>query len=187
MSEHHETEGRPPGVYGMIAEFDTPEELEAAASKAYEAGYRQMDAYSPFPIHGLAERMGVRKTLVSLFTLMGGLTGAAVAFGTQWFASALHYPYFIGGKEYSSWPAFIPITFELMILFGAFGAFGSMLLLNGLPRPHHPVFGAKRFERASSDGFFLCIEGADAQFDSDETRRFLEQLNPVEVSEVVDE
>jgi len=186
MSEH-DTGTHTPEVHGLIAEFDSPDELEVATDKAYAAGYRKMDAYSPFPIHGLAERMGVKKTLVAPITLLGGLTGAAVAFGTQMFASAIHYPYAIGGKGYGSWPAFIPITFELMILFGAFGAFGSMLLLNGLPRPHHPIFNAKRFERASSDGFFLCIERDDPQYDSEKTREFLTQLHPVEVSEVLDE
>jgi len=185
MSAHgHEDDT--PQVHGLIAEFDDPDTLMRATAKAHEAGYRAMDAYSPFPIHGLAEAMGVRKTYVPLVTLIGGLTGAAAGFGMQYFASVIHYPYSIGGKPFNSWPAFIPITFETTILFAAFAALGSMLLFNGLPRPHHPIFNAKRFERASSDGFFLCIERTDAQYDTAETKAFLEGLGPVEVSEVLD-
>ncbi len=185
MSNHgHEDDA--PQVHGLIAEFDDPDTLLEATAKAHEAGYRTMDAFAPYPVHGLAEAMGVRKTAVSFFTLCGGLTGAATGFGMQYFASVIHYPYSIGGKPLDSWPSFIPITFELTILFGAFAAFGSMLLLNGLPRPHHPVFNAKRFERASSDGFFLCIEKTDVQYDTEQRKAFLEGRGPVEVSEVLE-
>lgn len=180
----HGHEDATPAVYGLIAEFDDPDTLLRATEKAHESGYRTMDAYSPFPVHGLAEAMGVRKTAVSFITLVGGLTGAATGFGMQYFAHVIHYPYDIGGKPLNSWPSFMPITFELTILFAAFAALGSMLALNGLPRPHHPIFNAKRFERASSDGFFLCIERTDAQYDTEQTRSFLEGLGPVEVSEV---
>lgn len=171
-------------VYGLIAEFDDPDELLHAAEAAYKAGYRDMDAYSPFPIHGLAENMGVHKTAVAPITLIGGLVGVGTGFFMQYFASVIHYPWDIGGKPDFSWPSFMPIIFELGILFGAFSALGSMLALNGLPMPHHPIFNAKRFERASSDGFFLCIEGTDAQYDTGDTKAFLETLKPVEVSEV---
>ena len=185
MSDHgHHTE---PETHGMIAEFDDPDTLLHAAEAAFKAGYREMDAYTPFPVHGLSEAIGFKKTYVSLITLIGGLTGAATAFAMQYIASVLHYPYDIGGKPFNSWPSFMPIGFELTILFGAFSALGSMLILNGLPRPHHPIFNAKRFARASSDGFFLCIEKADAQYDAGDTRAFLESLNPVEVSEVLDD
>ncbi len=182
----HGHENSAPEVYGLIAEFDDPDTLLHAATKAYEAGYRTMDAYTPFPVHNLAEAMGVRKTAVSFFTLCGGLTGTCTGFGMQYIASVLHYPYSIGGKPDLSWPSFMPITFELTILFAGFSALGSMLLLNGLPRPHHPIFNAKRFERASSDGFFLCIEKSDAQYDTDQTKTFLQGLGPVEVSEVLE-
>jgi hypothetical protein len=185
MAEHA-THSEEPKVHGMIAEFDDPDQLVEATAKAYKAGYRQMDAYSPFPIHGLAEAMGVHKTAVAPITLMGGLTGAAAGFTMQWFASTVHYPYDIGGKPFNSWPSFVPIMFELTILFGAFAALGSMLLLNGLPMPYHPIFNAKRFERASSDGFFLCIERGDRQYDPEKTKAFLSGLGPVEVSEVVE-
>jgi len=173
-------------AYGLIAEFDDPDELLHAAESAYKAGYRSMDAYSPFPIHGLAESMGVRSTLVAPITLMGGFAGAGAGFFMQYYASVIHYPWDIGGKPDFSWPAFMPIIFELSILFGAFAALGSMLALNGLPMPYHPIFSAKRFERASSDGFFLCIESTDAQYDTSATKEFLESLKPVEVSEVIE-
>lgn len=186
MADHgHHTEE--PKVYGLIAEFDDSDTLLHAAEAAYKAGYRTMDAYSPLPIHGLSEAIGFKKTYVSTFTLIGGLVGAATGFGMQYIASAIHYPFDIGGKPFNSWPSFMPITFELTILFGAFAALGSMLILNGLPQPHHPVFNAKRFERASSDGFFLCIESEDLQYDAEGTKQFLQEQNPVEVSEVLDD
>ncbi len=186
MTDHaHERSGKK--VFGLIAEFDDPQVLLEAAEKAHKKGYRDVDAYAPFPVHGLAEALGVQKTRVPFFTLMGGMTGAAAGFGMQYFAMVMHYPYSIGGKPLNSWPSFIPITFELAILFGAFAALGSMLALNGLPRLHHPVFGAKRFNRASSDGFFLCIEATDHLYDPEGTQGFLNELGPVEVSEVEDD
>jgi len=183
MFDHHQQDDRPK-VYGLIDDSDA---LCAATEKAYEAGYRTMDAFSPFPIHGLAESMGVNKTLVSMFTLFGGLFGAAAGFGMQWFSMVVHMPFDIGGKPYFSWPSFIPITFEMTILFASFSALGSMLLLNGLPQLYHPIFNAKRFERASSDGFFLCIESNDNLYDSEKTTTFLKELSPVQVSEVVED
>lgn len=184
MSEAHDHPDAGPKLYGLVAEFNEPEELEAATEAVYKAGYRKFDAYCPFPIEGLGEKMGLRNTGIPSLVLIGGLAGAAAGFGMQYFASVIHYPYDIGGKPFFSWPAFIPITFELMILFAAFACFLGMLGLNGLPQHYHPIFNAKRFERASSDGFFLCIEAADANFDLDRTRQFLEEMTPVEVSEV---
>jgi len=187
MSDHGHHHDDAPALYGMIAEFNEEEELLHAAEKAYKAGYRSMDAYSPYPIHGLAEAIGMKKTYVSTITLIGGLVGTMTAFLLQYIGTVVHYPFDIGGKPFFSWPAYFPILFELTILFGAFSALGSMLLLNGLPRPHHPIFNAKNFHRASSDGFFLCIESEDAQYDADKTKSFLEGLHPVAVSEVYDE
>lgn len=182
MSDHHHSDE--PSVYGMIAEFDDEDLLIAAVDKAYAAGYRDMDAYTPFPIHGLSEKLGFKKTMVAPVTLLGGLAGATFGFGMQYFAMAVHYQYEIGGKPLNSWPSYLVITFELMILFAGFSAFFGMWLMNGLPRPHHPIFNAKRFERASSDGFFLCIEVTDGQYDTDKVQTFLQDLGPVEVSEV---
>lgn len=187
MSEHGHDHDDAPKLFGVIAEFNEVEDLLHAAEAAYKAGYRKMDAYSPFPVHGLAEAIGFKKCGVSPITLVGGLTGTATAFALQYIPTVLHNPYDIDGKNWFSWPSYFPILFELTILFGAFSALGSMLILNRLPEPHHPIFNAKRFERASSDGFFLCIESDDAQFDAQQTASFLNGLHPVEVSEVYDE
>jgi hypothetical protein len=175
-------------VYGLIAEFDDPDELMSAAKAAYHQGYRTMDAYSPFPIHGLDDALGIAETKLPWFTLAAGVTGALTGFGLQYFASVIHYPYDIGGRPNFSWPAFIPITFELNILFASFTTGLVMLALNGLPQPYHPVMNAKNFERATSDRFFLCIECDDLQYDTEKTRSFLESLEnkPLEVSEVVE-
>lgn len=182
MSITHE--GEKAGVFGLIAEFHDPEPLLEAARKAYRAGYRQMDAYTPYPVEGLPQAIGFRKNGVAPLVFIGGVLGALAGFGMQHFASVIHYPYDIGGKPFFSWPAFIPVTFELMVLLAAFACFGGMLALNGLPRPHHPVFNAKRFERVSNDRFFLCIESSDPAYDAERTRAFLEALGPIEVSEV---
>jgi hypothetical protein len=173
-------------VYGTVAEFDDPDVLMDAASAAYHQGYRAMDAYSPFPIHGMDDALGIKETKLPWFTLAAGLTGACTGFGMQWFASVMHYPYDIGGRPYFSWPAFIPITFELNILFASFTTGLLMLALNGLPLPYHPIMNTANFERATSDRFFLCLEATDPLYDGDSARAFLEGLEhkPLEVSEV---
>lgn len=182
---HEKSENK---VYGLIAEFDDPDNLMAAATAAYHKGYRTMDAYTPFPIHGLDDALNIQETKLAWFTLAAGVTGAVSGFGMQWFASVVHYPYDIGGRPYFSWPAFIPVAFEMNILFAAFTTGLVMLALNGLPQLYHPVMNAKNFERATSDRFFLCIEHTDPQYDTDKTRDFLESLEhkPLEVSEVAE-
>ena len=171
-------------LHGVIAEFDYPQDLSAATKKAYEAGYRTMEAYSPFPIHHLHEHLGVTKTRIPAAVLFGGMIGCLTGLGMQTWASVINYPLNIGGRPMFSWPSFIPICFELTVLFAAFSAFLSMLGANGFPRPYHPVFNAKNFERASRDGFFLCISAEDKIFDLQKTQSFLKSLNPKEVSEV---
>ncbi|HLV02593.1 MAG TPA: DUF3341 domain-containing protein [Acidobacteriota bacterium] len=173
-------------LYGLLAEFSGPDELLSAAERAYSLGYRKMDAYSPFPIHGLSEAVGFRKTVLPWIVFGGGLTGAIVGFLLQYWVSVIAYPLNVGGKPLNSWPAFIVVTFELTILFSALSAVVGMLVLNGLPMPYHPVFNVDKFKKASRDGFFLCIEAQDSQFDRIETRKFLESLNPSEISEVED-
>ncbi len=171
-------------IYGLVAEFQNPNELVSAARQAHEAGFRRMDAYSPFPIHELTHALGVRRTKLPLVVLAGGLTGTGTALLMQWFSAVVHYPLNVGGRPLASWPAFIPITFELTILFAAFATVLGMLGMNGLPMPYHPIFNAPRFALASRDRFFLCIEAKDPLFELEKTSRFLETVGATVVSEV---
>lgn len=171
-------------LYGLMAEFDDPNALVAAAGRAHSAGYRRLDAYTPFPIEELGEALGVHRTAVPLLVLIGGIVGAMAGFGLAYYASVISYPLNIGGRPLNSWPAFIIPTFETTILFAAATAVFGMLALNGLPQLYHPVFNAPRFAMATRDRFFLCVEARDPKFDLDETRRFLEGLGAREVSDV---
>ena len=172
------------GEYGLIAEFTGPEALVEATKRAFEAGYRRLDAYTPFPVHGLAEAMGRRGIRIPLIVLAGGIIGGISGFALQTYGAAYDYPINVGGRPYFSWPSFIPITFELMILGAVFAAVFGMLALNGLPQPHHPIFHAPNFEMATRSHFFLCIEAADPHYDNAATRTFLESLGPKSVAEV---
>jgi hypothetical protein len=171
-------------LYGLLAEFATPEALVRAAQRAYADGYRAMDAYSPFPVHGLDDALGVRRTRLPRLILGGGLTGAICGFGMQYISCVLHYPLNVGGRPLNSWPSFIPVTFEMTILFSVFAAVFGMLALNNLPLPHHPLFAVPEFKRASQDRFFLCIEGRDARFDATKTHGFLTALGAMKIVEV---
>jgi hypothetical protein len=171
-------------LYGLMAEFADPEALLKAARRAYAEGYRKLDAYSPLPIHGLSEAIGFHRTRLPLIVLMGGLAGALIGFGMQYYLSVFEYPLNIGGRPLNSWPSFIPVTFELTILLAAFSAVLGMILLNRLPMPYHPVFNVPRFALASRSRFFLCIESEDPLFDSEKTREFLRTLAPADISEV---
>lgn len=173
-----------PPIYGLMAEFDAPEKLLAAARRAYQQGYRRMDAYTPFPIEGLAEAIGFHRNQLPLLVLLGGLFGALAGYGLLYYAEVIDYPLNVGGKPFHSWPAFIPITFETTVFFAALAAVLGMLALNGLPMPYHPVFNVPRFALATRDRFFLCIEARDSQFDLEGTKQFLESLGPQGVSEV---
>ncbi len=154
-----------------------------AAEGAHARGFRRVDAYAPFPIEGLAEALG-KKNHIPLLVLLGGILGGTSAYFMEWFANVVSYPINIGGRPLHSWPAFIPITFELTVLGASLTAFFGSLALNGLPRPYHPMFNLPQFERASQDRFFLCIEADDVQFDLIQTREFLQTLEPIEISEV---
>jgi hypothetical protein len=177
---------KPAPVYGLMAEFDDPNALVLATRLAHQEGYRRMDAYSPFPIEELHEALGAHHTRLPLLVLLGGLFGCAGGYLMQWWVSASAYPVNVGGRPYHSWPAFIPITFECTILVAALTAVFGMLALNRLPMPYHPVFNVSRFALASRNRFFLCVEARDPRFDLDATKRFLESLNPREVSTVAD-
>lgn len=174
-------------LYGLMAEFADHEPLLAATRSAYAAGYRRMDAYSPFPVEGLAEALGHESTGVPLLALAGGMAGGLGAYFMEWYSMGHLYPLNVGGRPLNSWPNFIPVTFELTILIAAVSAFVGMWALNRLPQPHHPVFSVPQFRRASIDRFFLCIEAVDPQFDRGETERFLSGLKPVSLTEVRDE
>jgi ActD protein len=175
---------KPAGLYGLMAEFTTPEELVAAAASAHRAGYRRMDGYTPYAVDGLAEALGFHRNRLPLVVLIGGILGGLGAFFMQYYLSVIDYPINVGGRPFNSWPSFIPVTFELTILGAAFAAVLGMLGLNGLPMPYHPVFNAPLFELATRNRFFLCIQADDARFQLDETWRFLESLGPGAISEV---
>ena len=170
-------------LYGLMAKFDTPEEVVEAARKARAAGYRKMEAYSPFPIEELTEILNF-KPIIQYLVFIGGVVGAISGFGLQYYASVIAYPLIIGGRPFNSWPSFIVVIFELTILFAGLVAVFGMLGLNGFPHPYHPVFNGKDFHLVSRDKFFLVIESKDPRFDPDRTRAFLESLNPEEVTEV---
>lgn len=175
-------------IYGVVGEFETPRKLIQAANKARVAGYKQMDAYTPFPIEGLSEALGLKRSLVPLVTLIGGLLGGLSAFGFQYWVSVISYPENIGGRSLNSWPAFIPVTFELTVLGASLFAVFGMLAMNKLPQPHHPLFNVDRFQKhASVDRFFLCLQADDPKFSLAEASKFLKQIDAQNVSEVEDD
>ena len=164
------------GLHGVMAEFDSVESLVHATEEAYAHGYRAMDAYSPFPVEELSDALGFRTRAVPLLALAGGLTGVVTGFGMQAGIHAVLLPINVGGRPLVSWPAFIPVTFEMGVLFSALFTLVGLLALNRLPEPYHPVFNVPAFGRATRDRFFLCIEACDPRFDLAETRGFLERL-----------
>lgn len=172
------------GIYGLMAEFDNPTDVVRAAERVYDEGYRQMDAYSPYPIEELSEAIGFHTNRMPLVVLIGGLLGCLGGAALCYWVSTTAYPLNIGGRPLNSWPAFIPVAYECTILLAALSAVFGMILLNGLPQPYHPVFNVPRFALASRDHFFLCVESADPKFDPVATRAFLATLGAREVSEV---
>ena len=156
-----------PKLYGVMAQFDSPSHLVAAARETYEAGYRQINGYSPFPIEELDEAIGFKRTTLPLIVLAGGILGALGGFFMQYWTEVIDYPIIVGGKPFNSWPAFIPITFECTVLAASFAAVFGMLALNKLPQPYHPVFNAPSFALATRDSFFLVIEAKDPKFNRD--------------------
>ncbi len=171
-------------IYGLLAEFSDPEHLVAAAQRVTAEGYKKTDAFAPFPVHGLAEALAFHKTRIPLLVLIAGLTGAIGGFGMQYAAGKIFYPINVGGRPLNSWPAFIPITFELTVLCAGFTAAISMIALNGLPTPYHPLFNVDRFAKASRDGFFICIESTDPLFDLEKTAGFLTSIGASAIEQV---
>jgi Alternative complex III, ActD subunit len=173
-----------PKIFGLMAEFDDVNDVIAAAHRVYGAGYRKIDAYSPFPVEELSEAIGFHKNGVAVVCLVGGLLGCTGAYVLQWWINTISYPINIGGRPFHSWPSFIIVTFEMTILFSGLSAVFGMLALNGLPMPYHPVFNVPRFEFASKDRFFIVVFSSDKNYDAVRTRQFLEGLNPISVAEV---
>jgi hypothetical protein len=175
---------QPKGTYGLMAEFEDPTSLVNAAREAYQKGFRKLDAYTPFPIEELHEVLHLHRNKLPLIVLLGGLTGALTGYLLQWFVTVIYFPINIAGRPLHSAPSYIIITFELTILFGSISAVLGLLGLCGLPMPYHPTFNVPRFSAATQDRFFLCIESTDPLFDLQNTSRFLESMEPKEVSEV---
>ena len=179
-----------PHLYGLLGEFDSPKELMDAAKKVREAGYKHIDAFVPFPVEGLSHAMGLgrKHNLVPLLTLIGGLGGGLSGFFFQVWVNVSSYPMNIAGRPLNSWPAFIPVTFELTILGASLFAVFGMLALNRLPQPHHPLFNVERFNKhASTDKFFLCVLSHDPKFHLEETARLMQSIKAKHVTEVRDE
>jgi hypothetical protein len=189
--EHYATPGavparkrRTPPLYGIMAEFDNPSDLVAAARLTHEAGYRRINGYSPYPIEELSEAIGFTRTSLPLIVLIGGILGGLGGFFMQYWMEVIDYPLNVGGKPFNSWPAFIPITFECTVLVASFAAVLGMLALNKLPQPYHPVFNAPNFALATRDKFFLVIEANDPKFRHNETTQFMKTLGAMNVSDV---
>ena len=185
----HVTAGSPhrrhaPPLYGVMAEFESPGDLVAAARKVYSLGYRRINGYSPYPIEELSEAIGFTHTRLPLIVFIGGVLGGLGGFFMQYYMEVIDYPLNVGGRPYNSWPAFIPITFECIVLAAAFSAVLGMLVLNRLPQPYHPVFNAPNFAMATRDRFFLAVEANDPKFSHEEVVNLLKSLDALEVNDV---
>lgn len=173
-------------VYGYLVEFETPHALVQAAKKVRDAGYKKWDTFSPFPVHGIDPAMGIRRTIIPWIVLGAGLTGLATAFAMQYGLNGIDYPIVVSGKPLMSLPAFIPIMFELTVLFSALAAVGSLIVINGLPMLYHPIFKSPRFNRVTNDRFFLAVEAEDEKFSEEKTQSFLSSLGGIAVERVED-
>ena len=174
-------------VHGIMGEFETPGAVYHAAEKFRDSGYTRWDVHTPFPIHGLEEAMGIRRTVLPMLVAVVGLTGAGLGFLMEWWMSVHGYALVTQGKPYNSWQAFIPITFECGVLLAAFTALIGMLAMNGLPRWNHPLMRKERFLSSSDDKFFICVEARDPKFDPDGTRRLFESTGATMIDLVEDE
>jgi len=173
-------------IHGVMAEFETPADVYEACEKVRDAGYTKWDCHTPFPIHGMEDAMGIKRTKLPLLVAAFGFTGASLGYLMQHWMSGVDYQMVVQGKPYAAWEPFVPITFELGILFSAFASLIGMLAMNGLPRWHHPLLKKTRFLRSSQDRFFIAIEAADSKFDPDQTRALLEKAGAKSI-ELVEE
>ncbi len=171
-------------LYGLIAEFDSPEALRAALEALHQRGFRRLEAYTPFPVEGLAGLLGHKRDWLPLSTLLGGIAGAALSYFIQYYSAVINYPVNIGGRPLHSWPAFLPVSIEFTILGAVAATTLAMLIADRLPKLYHPVFSVPRFEYASRDAFFLCIRADDERFDAEQVRRLLADLGGQRVTEV---
>lgn len=174
-------------VHGMVAEFTTPPDVYHAAEKIRDAGYKRWDVHTPFPIHGMEEAMGIKRTILPVLSFGAAITGVLCALGLQYFTNHIDYQFVVQGKNTADWEPLIPVTFELGVLLCAFATLGGMLMLNGLPRWHHPLFNSDRFLRTSDDRFMIAIEAEDKKFDPEATRALLESAGGVEIQLIEDE
>jgi len=170
--------------WALMAEYETAEDLVAAAQAAHDAGYRHAEAYAPYAVEGLAEAVGFRRSRIPALVLLGGLVGGAGGYFLQWYAAVRSYPENIGGRPLHSWPMFIPVTFEMIVLVAALTAFVAVLAGNGLPRLSHPIFDAPDFDLASRNRFFLCLRTDDPAFDEARARELLSTRSPLRIAEV---
>jgi hypothetical protein len=168
-------------TFGILARFDNPAKLIEAARKVRDSGYKKFDCHSPFPIHGMDQAMGLKRSPLGWMVGLAALIGTSGALALQWWTSTIDYPLNISGKPLFSYQAYVPVTFALGVLFSAVAALIGMLALNGLPRYHHPVFFSKKFSRVTDDGFFISIEADDSKFDEKQTAEFLRSIGGLDV------
>ncbi len=171
-------------IYGLLAEFDTTTEIVVAAEKVRDAGFTETDAFSPFPIHEMDEALGIKRSILPYVVFAGGIAGLILGLGLQYYTHVIDYPIIVGGRPHFSLPAFVPPAYEMTILLAGFAAVFGMLFMNGLPKPYHPVFNVPRFNLATREKFFLLIKADDPKYDYEETKAFLESLDPQEVFDV---
>lgn len=181
MSQTKQATERAPQHWGVMAEFESVEQILRAAGEVRKAGFTKWDCHTPFPVHGLDDAMGIRPTRLPWLILLMGAVGVGAAQLMQHWMNGVDYPFIISGKPLISWPSSIPVTFEMMVLFAAFTAFFAMWIANDLPRWFHPLLRKQRFARATNDRFFVAIEARDPQFDAQRTAEFLRRLQPASV------
>lgn len=170
--------------YGILALFETAPKIYEAAKAVRDAGYQKWDVYTPFPVHGMDEAMGLKRSRVPLFALIGGTTGFCTGMAVVWLMNAVNYPLIVNGKPFFDFLFPFPVAYELTILFAAFGTLGGMFLMNRLPRHHHPVFEYEKFRHLTDDKFAVVIESDDLHYDEEKTRKLLADLGPVEIVEL---